>query len=305
MFRPSPIAHKMNDGPSNETESEVFEFAYADSRYRFLKPDVPQRSFDMICRNGLFYENKILKDMRQRVRGGELVIDVGANIGNHTVFLAGVCNCDVIALEPFQKSFELLIRNIDINKLGKRVTPINVAAGARAGFGDVCLSTTADYGQAVIRETTALAGIRIVPLDELVLPRQPRILKIDVEGSESAVLKGAETLITRARPLIYVETLNEEAFDEVCTFLNRMEYRVLNFFHPATFLFASTGELVLASPNYDPGVQLGRLCLRYCAERYKTDSKLLRLKDTSWRRAKKKIKGSAREIGALLHRRFR
>jgi len=286
---------------------EVFEFSYADSRYRFVRPNIPQRSFDIISTEGVFYEHLLLKDMKQRVRPGDLVVDVGANIGNHSIFLAGICDCDVLALEPFHTSFEDLIKNIEINNLRNRVTPIKMAAGAKVGYGRVCLPTTANYGEVQIKETTSPTDIRVVPLDALELRQQPRVLKIDVEDGEMEVLRGAECLIRSARPLIYVETRSTSKFDEVCGFLHEMNYHVSNFFQqPATFLFASAEE-GLTSSSYDPESQLGHWCLRYRTERDKAraerdeaNTKVRKLKDTLWKKLKKKTKGKSREVRALL-----
>ena len=273
----------------------VFEFDYDGATYRFAEPDLLQNSFHSIRKNGVFYERQVLEDMRQRLTAGELVIDVGAHIGNHAVFLAGVCRCDVIALEPYPKTFEVLARNLELNQLNQRVTAINLAAGAKPGYGRPSLPATANDGQISIRAADAETEIRIEPLDAIDLPRPPRMLKIDVEGGELDVLKGAERLIARSRPLIYIEALNEHAFEDMCQFLYNMNYRALKFFEPAMFLFMSMQDAGYASQDCATASQLARQCLRYHGEAKTARTRLSKSKDMWFKSMKKRIKGKARK----------
>src|ERR1043166_2158400 len=81
-----------------------------------------------IRRTGELYEADLLRDILHRVVRPGIVIDVGANIGNHTVFFGKVLRRRVIALEPFSTVFEVLARNVAINGLRTRVTLLPDAA---------------------------------------------------------------------------------------------------------------------------------------------------------------------------------
>lgn len=254
---------------------------YNDRVYRFIYPEIPQNSFHFICKTGTFYEIEMLEDMHKRLKRGDLTIDVGANIGNHTVFMAGICGCDVIALEAFPQTFQILNRNVDINQLGETVTTLNVAAGAMTGYGEARLAAPNNYGQITIQYTCAETEIRVCRLDDLEMPRAPRLIKIDVEGGELEVLRGAKTLISRSYVLIYVETLHEQAFDEVSAFLGSLGYHVIAFFGPAMFLFAKAGDPMFESQDEAPGSALARLCMHHHAEIEVARAKARRFRDSA------------------------
>jgi FkbM family methyltransferase len=150
---------------------------------------------------------------RQLVRPGMTVVEAGANIGTHTLMLARACAPGrVIAFEPQQRVFQLLCANLAINRVGN-VTALCDAVGAAAGtarlppldyaaannFGGIALAAGADAG-----DWAEGRAVRVTPLDALELPRCD-LLKIDVEGWEADVLRGAAATIARCRPTIYLE----------------------------------------------------------------------------------------------------
>ena len=150
---------------------------------------------------------------RQLVKPGMTVVEVGANIGAHTVMLARACAPGrLIAFEPQQRVFQLLCANLAINGVGN-VTALPDAAGAADGtahipaldygaannFGGIALSAGADAG-----DWAEGRAVRVTPLDQLALPAC-HFLKIDVEGWEADVLHGARGTIARRRPIIYLE----------------------------------------------------------------------------------------------------
>jgi predicted RNA methylase len=61
-----------------------------------------------------YYENIMLEFIRKNIPKG-VMVDVGANIGNHTIYLAKYCATNVIAYEPFPDTFKLLEQNINQN----------------------------------------------------------------------------------------------------------------------------------------------------------------------------------------------
>lgn len=59
--------------------------------------------------------------MQKRLGENKIVVDIGANIGNHTVFFANVCKAKkVYSFEPQEKVFEILKKNVEINKFNKK-----------------------------------------------------------------------------------------------------------------------------------------------------------------------------------------
>jgi len=146
-----------------------------------------------------FDQPTLLEDARARVRRGDLCIDVGAHLGNHTVFFARVCGMRVIAFESRPDLYQALRRNVELNHLEDAVQTFQVALG---GSGPVAIST----------------------LDEQVGDQQVALIRIDVEGAELEVLKGAERTIARDRPIIYAGAADARSRESLAAFLSARGY---------------------------------------------------------------------------------
>jgi FkbM family methyltransferase len=138
---------------------------------------------------------------------GDVVIDAGANVGNHTLFFAarvGPEGC-VYAFEPQRRVFQMLCANLALNGV-TNVEAMQAAVGSGPGTAavpDVDYSLPGNFG-GVRLAAGAGRQVPMTSLDSLGLSRC-RAIKIDVEGMELDVLHGASALIERTRPLLYVE----------------------------------------------------------------------------------------------------
>jgi FkbM family methyltransferase len=147
-------------------------------------------------------------------RTGCVFYDVGANVGVYTTYAGKtVANITLLAFEPDGQSFGSLCRNIAINRL-KGVTPYPIAIAATTGIDAMMLSSMAAGagGAALGHDYTFLdapaggafrQGIFHASLDDLVFTHglpAPHYLKIDVDGIEREILRGAERLLA-APPL--------------------------------------------------------------------------------------------------------
>ena len=142
------------------------------------------------------------------LRQGELLGDIGANIGGLTVAAAGVAGARVLAMEPVPSTYRALCDNVAVNDLGKLVKTVAAGAGENAGF----LRFTTDLGGSD-RVATTGGGQRVAvqALDE-VFSEAPRMLVLDVEGFEPAVVKGASRLLSEPRlQIVIIETLGMAA----------------------------------------------------------------------------------------------
>lgn len=156
------------------------------------------------------YELEMLQDIQANVSAGDLVLDVGANIGNHTLYLAAIAECKVISFEPNASLIEALRHSVEINQLSERVTLMPYGVGHTAGRGHFAALMEENLGGQSIE--IGEGDIRIVALDELELPGRVRLIKVDVEGMELPVLQGAAGLIEKDRPLVYVECMNADHY---------------------------------------------------------------------------------------------
>jgi FkbM family methyltransferase len=147
--------------------------------------------------------------LRQMCRPGAVVVEVGANLGTHTLMLARSVGPQgfVYAYEPQRIVFQALCANLALNSI-VNVDARHVAVGAELGsvlIPDIDYAQRNNYGGIQANGFTSGRKVRKVALDgDLDLKRLDAI-KIDVEGMEREVLQGADGLIKRFRPLLYVE----------------------------------------------------------------------------------------------------
>ena len=117
--------------------------------------------------------------------------DIGANIGSFTILASGVVGAKSISLEPVPSTFARFKRNIRLNDIDDRVEPHCVAAGAEKG--SILFSIDQDCVNQVVTETYPGQSMKVpvLPLDQLLEGKSPTLWKVDVEGFELEVLKGA------------------------------------------------------------------------------------------------------------------
>lgn len=127
------------------------------------------------------------------LREEDYFVDVGANIGSFSVLSSAVCGCITTAIEPIEASFHLLQKNIEINKVKNKVTPLNIGMADKAGRLNFTLTKGQNNKVAKQNDSNSISVITNT-LDN-VCKRVPALLKIDVEGFETKVLQGAESIL--------------------------------------------------------------------------------------------------------------
>src|SRR5262249_35521370 len=134
------------------------------------------------------------------LRKRDLFLDIGANVGSYAVLASGVCGATTWAFEPDPDTACNLKRNIAINDLDELVTVYELALGSSKG--EVPLTVGKDTGNRVA--DVGEKNVRMVGqqrLDALMgEASQPIIMiKLDVEGYEEEVLRGAQALLANDR----------------------------------------------------------------------------------------------------------
>jgi FkbM family methyltransferase len=160
----------------------------------------------MLCGS---YEPPIAAAARRLLRPGDLVVDVGAHIGWFSVLAAGLVGPSgaVRSYEPFPSSWRLLERNVaDL----PQVVAANVALGAESGTLRLGPQPGSDSGSVSAVAGDGAGGIEVpvATLDHLladdeVAGRPVRLLKVDVEGFEPAVVAGAPEVLARTEAVLY------------------------------------------------------------------------------------------------------
>jgi FkbM family methyltransferase len=184
-----------------------------------------------------FYEAELLADIRSRLFFPRCAVDVGAHVGNHTLYLASVLGLRTIAFEPNPQSFALLKANLEDNGCASLCELHERAVGAHAERVRLIEVPQANSGMTQV-ETDVTGGIESVRLDDVLADEAMiDIIKIDVEGRELEVIEGATSIIRRHRPLLYVEVMAPR-FSLVSDLLKQAGYVPWKRFNATpTFLF--------------------------------------------------------------------
>lgn len=135
-------------------------------------------------------------------RGGCL-LDVGANIGYYAMYGSPWFR-EVYAFEPDPRPFAVLVRNA---ALVKNVFPIQKAVGDRQGRASLAIGAGCGESAIVDRANGRSVDVPIITLDAFAsaLKFPVSAVKVDVEGLDLAVVKGAADVISRDRPILLVE----------------------------------------------------------------------------------------------------
>ena len=136
---------------------------------------------------------------RRALRDGGLFVDVGANVGTYTIWAAEL-GAEVIALEPAADTFRLLEENIALN--GYRVTAVRAAAGDHCG--SARFTAGLDAGNSLAPDGPVVT--ELITVDSVIGDRRVAGMKVDVEGFELDVLRGAASALAGRRiGLIQIE----------------------------------------------------------------------------------------------------
>lgn len=152
------------------------------------------------------------------IAGSGIVLDVGANLGciSQALVAAGK---HVIAFEPQPAIFELLVKNCPT------VPCMNVALGSKEGTAympRVDYSKRGNFGGLGIGSGNLPVVVRTLDSYNL---ENVSLIKIDVEGFEEEVLRGAVNTIARYKPTIYLEADRQEKLVGLARFLDSIGYK--------------------------------------------------------------------------------
>jgi FkbM family methyltransferase len=142
------------------------------------------------------------------LRAGDHFLDVGANVGSYTVLAAGAVGAVVTSVEPIPATFRHLQRNVALNGLSAKVTAWQ--GGLSDSPGVLTFTEGLDTVNHVVArgEAGAVVDVPVRTVDDLVEADVPVLIKIDVEGHEHAVLKGAARTLASPRLLAVVMETN-------------------------------------------------------------------------------------------------
>ncbi|MDA0654963.1 MAG: FkbM family methyltransferase [Proteobacteria bacterium] len=219
------------------------------------------------------YSEDDVRFFARTLKPGHTVLDVGANIGTHTMYFAGAVGKEgrVLAFEPLSSNFQLLCANTALNNIENvelkqvavgrasgtvRVPKVSVTApGNQGGFS--LLDEPSDYSEAP--EMLVREEVPKIPIDELNLARC-HLIKADVEGMELDVVLGASATLKRCKPMLYLENNRQDKSSALIEALLQRDYACFwyltryfnenNFFNNAENVFPDMFEQnLIAVPN--------------------------------------------------------
>ena len=170
-----------------------------------------------------------LKILGGLIPSGGTVIDVGANIGVHSIFFAKAVGAQgrVLAFEPQRQAFQLLSANAALNGL-PHLRAERAAIGPEPGeifVPDLDPEAEHNFGGISVNAEGDGERVPMLRLDSYDLAAC-HLIKIDVEGMEERVLAGAEETIVLHAPLLYVENDRQENSKALIERLFDLDYRL-------------------------------------------------------------------------------
>ena len=172
------------------------------------------------------YEIHKRRAFEQEIKPHSVVYDIGANVGFYSLLAAHLTGPEghVYAFEPLNRNVEFIRRHAVINHFSN----IEVF---EAAVSDRCGEAYFDPGVSIATghlSETGSVKVPLVRLDDLlaagdIMP--PDTMKVDVEGAEHAVFLGAQNLVEKHRPIIFLDTHGRDVHDLTLRFLEGYGYQ--------------------------------------------------------------------------------
>ncbi|MFA9289697.1 MAG: FkbM family methyltransferase [Solirubrobacteraceae bacterium] len=203
-----------------------------------------------IMRRGYFGEN-IIPEIQKELNRNKNFIDVGANIGLFSLILSNYCN-KVYSFEPIQRLHNQFKESIELNNFNN-IELFNYGCGNEEITSEITINPMNAGGSTVLSHNNDITGvkkelIKLNTLDNLITDINVDVIKINVEGFEYFVLLGAKKIISKFKPIIFMEyspnlyeKINQGMSRELYDFIKSYNYSIYNL--TSNKLFNSFEEL--------------------------------------------------------------
>jgi FkbM family methyltransferase len=229
---------KIQADPDFNAKENIFRFKYKGNQIQIKVPDISDHISYEICTQRKFFSHENLDDLKQFIRPSSVIIDAGANIGNHSLYFASICKAQkIFAFEPQADIFQILTENIRLNNFQHVIIPVKKALGDQSGHASIDFREDLDLtgsrkilntGGVFIKEDQQ-GEFELTTLDDYISDKIDRLdfIKIDVQGFEQKLLRGAKKTILKFKPLIYVEiTTLHELNELILPVMNEFGYKL-------------------------------------------------------------------------------
>lgn len=199
---------------------------------------LPYYEFDLIqkdiTKTKNYYEYAALDFVCQKWNNGKIgkelygnsFIDIGSNIGNHTLYFFNECQAlSSYNFEPVKDTFNILKKNIELNNLSNKARLYNIALGCKKGSASLVYYDKSNIGMAQLTNDEN-GTFQILPLDDVDVQDNIKLIKIDVEGFELQVIQGMINTIKKYKPYIMIEIRNEHSV-KINKILKELNYNMI------------------------------------------------------------------------------
>ncbi len=171
------------------------------------------------------YEKRVI--FENLVKEGNIVFDIGANVGFYTLLASVLVGLEgkVFAFEPVPKNLFYLKEHLRINHI-TNVTVIEAAVSDSRGTALFDKGPSSSMGHI---SPNGVLKVKTVSLDELISQEKipaPHYMKIDVEGAEMLVLSGAKSILANVHPTLFLATHGRTVHQQCCEFLKSLDYHL-------------------------------------------------------------------------------
>jgi len=182
--------------------------------------------------NGYEPETAVLIDLLLPQKG--VFFDVGANWGHFSLYAASQKGFagQIHSFEPMPSTFKDLVASIKETGLERVITAHNLALSDSAGGARMIIPDGVHSGLAMISSESAGIPMHLARLDALDLPK-PDLIKIDVEGHEAAMIRGAAATISASRPMILFESAARGPLEDIFNPFFELDRLGYQFFVPS------------------------------------------------------------------------
>jgi len=200
------------------------------------------------------YEESELKFIKKSINKGDVFIDIGANIGIHSLFASNLVGekGKVISFEPFSINYNSLIKNISLNN-SRNIVLEKLAISAKESLVNIfynCKDYNFGMASSYLTNYTNSEKVKSTTLDLYLKNKSfDRIdfIKLDIEGGEYPALLGMENILKKYHPILLVEILDNNTLtqsdneENIISFLKNIGY--------VKYFIKDSGELSLIEKN--------------------------------------------------------
>jgi FkbM family methyltransferase len=189
--------------------------------------DSEEDHIQSFIRSGSFYELEELELIGRFSGSPRRILDVGANIGNHSVYFAHRFDPDLLVpVEPNPLVVGLLRENLQLNwHRSMDLRLVGAGLSDRRGSARMSIASSANLGGARLDQTDE-GEIRVYRADDVFTEEAFDLVKIDVEGLELAVVAGMADILRRSSATVFLEVLIPH-IDEAIAQMKSLGYRYL------------------------------------------------------------------------------